>query len=138
VLGLPAYGRTFALDNPKIHGLNAKSSKSGQTSGNYTQTPGFLSYYEICQLKKKYNWTTVWQSQSKSHYMYRDNDWISYDDIKSFHLRVNFNPSTQFENLIKPYNIYFSYRLHMWLRKNLVEYSFGQSTWMILVENFVI
>jgi GH18 family chitinase len=87
VLGLPAYGRTFALRSDKENGLMARSYKNG-TSGNFTKTAGFLAYYEICQIRKSGNWTNIWHSQSKSHYMYNKNDWISYDDIKSFHLRV--------------------------------------------------
>ena len=47
-----------------------------------------MSYYECCALRKTKDWTTVWLSQSKSHYMFNKNQWISYDDIKSFHLRV--------------------------------------------------
>jgi GH18 family chitinase len=88
VLGIPAYGRTFYLQNKKQNSLFAPTFPNG-TQGNYTQTSGFLSYYEICQLKKTTKgWNTVWLNQSKSHYMFKNNDWISYDDIRSFHLRV--------------------------------------------------
>lgn len=87
VLGLPAFGRTFSLMDKKQNGLSAKSFNNG-TSGNFTKTPGFLSYYEICELKKQSQWKNVWITQSKSSYMYKNNDWVSFDDIKSFHLRV--------------------------------------------------
>jgi chitinase len=90
VLGVPAYGRTFYLKNKTEHGLSARSFSNG-TQGKYTKTSGFLSYYEICEKKKKDGeWNQVWQNQSKSHYMYKENDWISYDDIKSYHLRVSY------------------------------------------------
>lgn len=88
VLGLPAYGRSFNLKNPEQHSIGAACHKNAM-NGNFTKTSGFLSYYEICQLKKEKNWTNVWLPQSKSNYMHRDHDWISYDDIKAFHLRVN-------------------------------------------------
>ena len=88
ILGLPAYGRSFTLKDRTKNGLASESYQNG-TSGNFTKTSGFLSYYEICEIKKEKNWTSIWLPQSKSNYMYRDNDWISYDDIKSFHLRVN-------------------------------------------------
>ena len=86
-MGLPAYGRTFTLKNQNENGIQARSYKNG-TSGNFTKTSGFLSFYEICQLRKSGKWNTVWLSQSKSNYMYSGNNWISYDDIKSYHLRV--------------------------------------------------
>jgi chitinase len=80
-------GRTFTLKDEKENGLGAESSGSG-IAGNFTKTRGFMSYYECCALRKTKDWTTVWLSQSKSHYMFNKNQWISYDDIKSFHLRV--------------------------------------------------
>ncbi|CAF0742100.1 unnamed protein product [Brachionus calyciflorus] len=88
VLGLPAYGRTFHLKDKRKSGLLAKTLQDDAMSGKYTQTAGFLSFYEICQVKKNTNWTQVWQPQSKSHYLHKDHDWISYDDIKSFQLRT--------------------------------------------------
>ncbi|RNA25663.1 chitotriosidase-1 [Brachionus plicatilis] len=88
VLGLPAYGRSFHLRDQKKSGLLSETIQNDVLSGSYTQTAGFLSFYEICDLKKNKNWTQVWQSQSKSHYLHQDFDWISYDDIKSFQLRT--------------------------------------------------
>jgi GH18 family chitinase len=102
ILGLPAFGRTFTLANRRETGLSARSFSNNTLSGNFTKTPGFLSYYEICELKKKQPnvWKNVWISQSKSNYMYSNNDWISYDDMKSFHLRVSI--SCLFNNANKP------------------------------------
>ena len=91
VLGLPSYGRTFKLKDKANNGLFEKSEQNKGKSGNYTLTNGFMSYYEICELKKQNEWKTEWLPQSKSYYMFKDDDWISYDDLKSFHLRVN-NP----------------------------------------------
>jgi hypothetical protein len=99
VLGVPAYGRTFYLRNKTQHGVSAKSYSNG-TQGEYTKTSGFLSYYEICQKKKDGNWTQEWLVNSKSHYMYKENDWISYDDIKSYHLRVYHFLNNEFYELI--------------------------------------
>ena len=84
---MPAYGRTFSLKNPSDTGLFVKSHGYGP-QGIYTKTSGFLSFYEICLIKKNTNYKNVWLPKSKSNYMYKKNDWISYDDIKSFHLRV--------------------------------------------------
>ena len=57
-------------------------------SGEFTRTNGFLSFYEICLIKRNKNFKSIWLPKSKSSYMYNKNEWISFDDIKSFHLRV--------------------------------------------------
>ena len=87
MLGLPAYGRTFSLKNQNDTGVLAKSFDYGP-QGEFTKTSGFLSFYEVCLLKRKNNFKSVWLTKSKSFYMYKKNDWISYEDVKSFHMRV--------------------------------------------------
>lgn len=87
MLGLPAYGRTFSLKNPSETGLFVKTYDYGP-QGDFTKTSGFLSYYELCLTKKNNNYKNIWLPKSKSSYMYKKNDWISYEDIKSFRLRV--------------------------------------------------
>jgi GH18 family chitinase len=87
-LGLPAFGRTFKLANEYKNDLGSLSFRQQGLFGNYTQTQGFLSYFEVCQLKKKQDWTNVWLDHSKTNYMFNKNDWISYDDTRSFHMRA--------------------------------------------------
>ncbi len=47
VVGFPAYGNTFRLQNPSNHGLGAPTSGPGP-AGPYTQEAGTLAYYEVC------------------------------------------------------------------------------------------
>lgn len=47
VLGLPFYGQTFTLSSNSEHGLGDPAKGSGYP-GEYTQQPGMLAYYEIC------------------------------------------------------------------------------------------
>lgn len=46
VMGVPLYGQSFSLSDPKNNGLNAKASGPG-TAGEYTRAAGFLAYYEV-------------------------------------------------------------------------------------------
>jgi GH18 family chitinase len=48
IMGIPLYGRTYILADPKDHGLGAPINDSG-IAGPYTKEPGFLSYYEVFQ-----------------------------------------------------------------------------------------
>jgi chitinase len=48
LVGIPLYGRTYVLADPQNHGLGSSIVANG-TGGPYTQEPGFLSYYEVCQ-----------------------------------------------------------------------------------------
>lgn len=46
IMGMPLYGQSFTLSDPKNHGLNAKAPGPGQ-AGEYTRAAGFLAYYEV-------------------------------------------------------------------------------------------
>lgn len=46
VMGMPLYGQSFTLADPKKNGLNAKAPGPGQ-AGEYTRAAGFLAYYEV-------------------------------------------------------------------------------------------
>ena len=46
ILGMPFYGQSFKLANEDNHGLNAKSF-GGAAGGQFTESPGMLSYYEV-------------------------------------------------------------------------------------------
>lgn len=45
-MGVPLYGQSFTLSDPKNNGLNAKAPGPGQ-AGEYTRAAGFLAYYEV-------------------------------------------------------------------------------------------
>ena len=48
IVGISTYGTTFTLANSARHGLKAASTGPGK-AGKYTQEPGTLAYYEVCQ-----------------------------------------------------------------------------------------
>ena len=57
IMGMPMYGQSFTLVDPKQNGLNSKSSGGG-TAGEFTRQSGFLAYYEVPnQLSVPFNYT---------------------------------------------------------------------------------
>jgi len=89
VMGMPLYGKSFTLSNQANHGLNAPA-RAG-TAGPYTRMAGTLAYYEICEALKQGGWTTVQDPQKRmGPYIYRGNQWISYDDTTSLTWKTQF------------------------------------------------
>lgn len=92
VLGVPLYGRAFALQDPAKNKMGAPSrEKSFQ--GPFTREDGFQGYNEICleqMTDLEFPWTTVWEEHHKAPYMYKGDRWVSYDNEKSLRLKVEF------------------------------------------------
>lgn len=80
IMGVPLYGQSFTLSDPKNNGLNAKAPAGGQ-AGEYTRSAGFLAYYEICDRINNKGWTVVQDPKRRmGPYAYKDNQWVSFDD----------------------------------------------------------
>ncbi|CAF0980571.1 unnamed protein product [Rotaria sordida] len=91
VLGLGIYGRTFQLqqkNNPNIKPY--APSKGPGLPGSYTNSSGFLSYYEICDLIKKHEWHTEYDKEQEVPFAYKDDQWIGYDNEKSIEKKCYF------------------------------------------------
>ncbi|XP_069094534.1 chitotriosidase-1-like [Pleurodeles waltl] len=86
IMGVPTYGRTFTLATADT-GVGAPSSGAG-TSGPFTGSPGFLSYYEICTFMK--GATIVWTDDQKVPYAYKGNQWAGYDNIQSITTKAQY------------------------------------------------
>ncbi|KAK6618323.1 hypothetical protein RUM44_002775 [Polyplax serrata] len=90
IMGMPLYGQSFQLQNPKEHGLNAPSSGPGRP-GEFTRAGGFLSFYEICEYVKRQGWKVVRNSMKKmGPYAYKGNQWVSYDDVSDIRQKSRF------------------------------------------------
>uniref|UniRef100_A0A4X2KRC4 GH18 domain-containing protein n=1 Tax=Vombatus ursinus TaxID=29139 RepID=A0A4X2KRC4_VOMUR len=85
MVGFVAYAQTFTLTNPSDHGLDAPTSSPG-TAGPYTQEAGSLAYFEVCGFLK--GATEVWNAPREVPYAYKGNQWIGYDNPKSFTIKV--------------------------------------------------
>lgn len=84
VLGLPTYGRSLKLTDPKKHGLGAPA-RGNPKAGKFTQEAGFLAHYEICKLTLN----VVKKNVVKAPYGYQGNQWVSFDDEHSLNLKVD-------------------------------------------------
>ncbi|CAN8011633.1 unnamed protein product, partial [Ixodes pacificus] len=89
VLGLPLYGRTFTLDDPKNSGYLAPASKPGH-AGKYTMVAGFLGYNEICRLRRSGGWKESRDPNVGAPVIVKEDQWIGYDDIESLKKKVAF------------------------------------------------
>ncbi|XP_043356461.1 acidic mammalian chitinase-like [Dermochelys coriacea] len=82
MVGFGAYARTFTLNDPSNHGLVAPASGPG-AAGAYT-----LAYFEVCTFLKS-GATVMWNALQDVPYAYKGNQWIGYDNPKSFAIKVN-------------------------------------------------
>ena len=96
-IGLAAFGRSFALVDPKNHGYLAPATYDERLTlpvllepkpGNFTGLPGFLSYYEICQNLRSNDWEETWLDEGKVPYAHGDGDWVGYNNVDSVIYKV--------------------------------------------------
>nr|CAH7750120.1 unnamed protein product [Callosobruchus chinensis] len=81
-LGIPFYGRTFTLKDPKDVELGAAITGPG-TAGPYSAEAGTLAYNEIVELVQKEEWTVVFDDEQMVPHGYRGDQWIGHDDPRS-------------------------------------------------------
>ncbi|CAH1365834.1 unnamed protein product [Tenebrio molitor] len=91
-LGLGVYGRTYTLTNKNNHKVGSPVSGAGN-GGKYTGEAGMLGYNEIVELQKEGGWTTVWDDQQKTPYMYKGNQWVGFDNPRSIGVKVEYAKS---------------------------------------------
>ncbi|XP_042144784.1 chitinase-3-like protein 1 [Ixodes scapularis] len=89
VLGLPLYGRTFTLDDPKNSGYLALATQPGQ-AGNHTKFAGYLGYNEICVLRRPGGWKETRDPDVGAPVIVKGDQWIGYDDVESLKKKVAF------------------------------------------------
>lgn len=77
VVGIPAYGHSYTLDNPLNHDLQAPASGIGKLGDQ-----GFVRYSTICQFMKSGALSIV-NVESCVPYAFKDKEWISFDDEES-------------------------------------------------------
>lgn len=88
ILGAPTYGITYTLTKASNHGLNAPVTGVGQ-AGQFTQSPGIVAYYEVCNRIKNQGWTVV-SNSSIGAYAFHNNQWMSFDDVKTMSFKSKY------------------------------------------------
>ncbi|XP_078098324.1 acidic mammalian chitinase-like [Mustelus asterias] len=92
LVGFPTYGRTFTLCS--------SDSKPGAAAcgpappGNCTKAAGILAYYEICDFLKDAN--KEWMEEQEVPYAYKDDEWVTYDNLKSYEKKVEWLKNNSF------------------------------------------
>ncbi|XP_006149640.1 acidic mammalian chitinase [Tupaia chinensis] len=94
IVGFPAYGHTFILSNPSNTGIGAPTSGAGP-AGPYTRQSGFWAYYEICTFLKN-GATQAWDTPQDVPYAYQGNEWVGYDNVKSFNIKAQWLKQNNF------------------------------------------
>ncbi|USP75586.1 hypothetical protein yc1106_02860 [Curvularia clavata] len=84
-LGMGFYGRSFTLSDPKCNEPGCVFSDAGE-KGECSGEAGILTYKEIMARQNRFNEKTVKyvEKHGVTYMVYDDNQWIGYDDAKSF------------------------------------------------------
>ncbi|CAO2599628.1 Acidic mammalian chitinase [Lemmus lemmus] len=90
IVGFPAYGHTFILSDSSKTGIGAPSNRGGHP-GPYTKKTGLWAYYEVSS-----GATQVWNAAQQVPYAYHGNEWVGYDNIKSFHIKAQWLKNNSF------------------------------------------
>lgn len=93
ILGVPFYGRTYTLQDAESRGLKAYINKErkGGLPGTYTNSTGFLAYFEICSLISQNNgWTRKFDQIGKAPYAYKGDQWVGYEDAESVAAKMDY------------------------------------------------
>jgi len=88
LLGLPAYGRSFALANSSAFDVGAPAVGGGR-AGRYTEEEGFLAFYEVCDFLLEDNTTLVWDNEQQIPFAYNGDQWVGFDDERSVGVKVD-------------------------------------------------
>ncbi|KAF7153767.1 hypothetical protein RHSIM_Rhsim01G0038600 [Rhododendron simsii] len=84
VMGLPLYGRTWKLKDPKVNGIGAPGVGLGP--GN----DGTMTYSQVETFNRENNATVVFDMETVSTYSYVGTSWIGYDDVRSTTVKIGY------------------------------------------------
>lgn len=84
VMGLPLYGRSWALKYPDQNWIGAPAVGVGPG------TNGVMTYDEILSFNEAYEATVVYDEESASTYSSAGTAWIGYDGLRSTEVKVDF------------------------------------------------
>ena len=84
VMGLPLYGKSWKLKDPKLHGVGAPAVGVGPGDD------GVLLYSEVVEFNKKNDATIAYDVNTVSTYSYVGSLWVGYDDALSTTVKVGF------------------------------------------------
>lgn len=90
-LGMSFFGTTFTLPKDTENTANtlySPISNATSTPGKCTKQTGYLSYFEILDLKKDNN--VFYSEDGSCHYfVYNKNQWVGYDELEDYKKRIS-------------------------------------------------
>lgn len=86
-MGIPFFGRSFTLKYSNDSEIGAPVKGPGR-EGFYTRKPGFLAYFEICDMTVNEGWLRSEDSDG-SPYIANGDQWVGYDDTESVKKKVS-------------------------------------------------
>ncbi|OMO90977.1 hypothetical protein COLO4_18739 [Corchorus olitorius] len=84
VMGMPLYGRSWELKDPKKHGIGAPAKGVGPGNDGY----GVMFYDHIVEFNAQHHAHQVYDEMTVSEYSYSGTDWIGYDGPTSVKKKV--------------------------------------------------
>ncbi|CAG9861620.1 unnamed protein product [Phyllotreta striolata] len=91
IVGLPIYGHTFRLTNPKNNGLYAPASGYGRLG-----SLGFADYPDICKFLALNQISPVFDMETKSPYASKFYEWVSFENTQSLTYKAEYIRDQQF------------------------------------------
>lgn len=90
LLGVDLYAKSYSLFNSHTSLLGSAVRNEG-SAGYYTQIPGVLSYFEVCDCLYEKDWVRYWlEDQSVPYAFDRKDQVIFYEDWDSITLKTNY------------------------------------------------
>jgi chitinase len=86
IVGIPFFGRSFTLQYSNETQEGAAIKGPGR-EGFYTQNPGYLAYFEICDMLLNEGWHKGVDEAGAPYMVYGD-QWVGYDDAESVERKV--------------------------------------------------
>ncbi|CAN8021835.1 unnamed protein product [Ixodes persulcatus] len=91
MLGIPFYGRSFTLQDPRQNSLMAPIRKDvSAMPGQFVMSDEILAYYEVCMDITMRGWKRNYDAVGQCPYAYRDDQWVGYEDEESVSAKVDF------------------------------------------------
>ncbi|XP_049868150.1 chitinase-3-like protein 2 [Pectinophora gossypiella] len=92
VVGIPTYGHTFTLVNPDNGAIGSPASGYGALG-----SLGFVDYPDVCTFIQNFKSEVVLKQDkdAKVPYLYKDNEWVSYDTPESVLEKAKFIKESQ-------------------------------------------
>uniref|UniRef100_G1KBT4 GH18 domain-containing protein n=1 Tax=Anolis carolinensis TaxID=28377 RepID=G1KBT4_ANOCA len=93
LMGFPTYGRSLGLWSSGDAGLCTSISGAGP-AGPYTEEAGYWAYFEVCDFIKDAQ--VRWLDDQKVPYAFKNNVWLTYDNICSFRYKAKYLKENNF------------------------------------------